>query len=191
VAEKSYKAGEKEAVVIDGLGAYLQGEGKHEVKVKYKGTKSPLPYSVAVNWSTTLPASSKDCAVDLKTTLGAKIARVGETVRLTSTLSNRKNEGIPSTMVLIGIPAGFTVQPWQLKELQEKKVFDYYELKGNTIAVYYRCMAPNAVKTINLDLKAEMPGEYDSPASSAYLYYTNEFKSWSGTGHIRIKKNAI
>jgi uncharacterized protein YfaS (alpha-2-macroglobulin family) len=191
VAEKPYKAGEKEAVVIDGLGAYLQGDGKHEVRVKYKGTKNPLPYSVAVNWNTTLPASSKECVVDLKTKLGSKNANVGETVRLTSTLTNTKNEGIPSTMVLIGIPAGFTVQPWQLKELQEKKVFAYYEIKGNTIAVYYRCMAPNAVKEINFDLKAEMPGEYDSPASSAYLYYTNEFKCWSGTGHISIRKNAI
>ncbi len=191
VAEKSYKAGEKDAVVIEGLGVYLQGEGKHEVKVKYTGTKTPLPYAVAVNWSTTLPSSAKECAVELKTKLAGKSANVGETMRLTATLSNKKNEGIPSTMALIGIPAGFTVQPWQLKEMQEKKVFDYYEVKGNNIAIYYRCMAPNAVKEINLDLKAEMPGEYDAPASSAYLYYTNELKSWSGTGHITIRKNSI
>jgi hypothetical protein len=191
VGEKSYKAGEKEAIVIEGIGVYLQGEGKHDLEVKYKGTKNPLPYSVAVNWSTTLPSGSKECAVELTSKLSGKSANVGETIRLTSTLTNKRNEGIPSTMVLIGIPAGFTVQPWQLKELQEKKVFDYYELKGNTIAVYYRCMAPNAIKEIKLDLKAEMPGEYDSPASSAYLYYTNEFKSWSATGHISIKKNAI
>jgi len=191
VAEKSYKAGDKEAIIIDGIGAYLQGEGTHHVQVKYKGTKNPLPYSVAVNWNTTLPLSSKECAVDLKTKMSSKSANVGETVRLTSTLTNRRNEGIPSTMVLIGIPAGFSAQPWQLKELQEKKVFDYYEIKGNTIAVYYRCMAPNSVKEINLDLKAEMPGEYDAPASSAYLYYTNEFKSWSAAAHITIRKNAI
>ena len=88
----------------------------------------------------------------------------------------------------MGIPAGFSVQPWQLKELQEKQVFDYYEIKGNNIAIYYRGMGANSVKQINLDLKAEMPGEYYAPASVAYLYYTNEFKTWSGTDKITIKK---
>jgi hypothetical protein len=189
VSEKKYKAGEKEAIVIEGLEAHLTGNGQHSVKVKYVGVKTPLPYAVAVNWSTSLPASSKECVVDLKTKLFSKNAQVGETDRLTATITNLKNEGIPSTMAIIGIPAGFTVQPWQLKELQEKKVFDYYEISGNNIAIYYRCMAPKAVKEINLDLKAEMPGEYDAPASSAYLYYTNEFKSWSGTGKVNIRKN--
>jgi hypothetical protein len=107
---------------------------------------------------------------------------------LKATVSNKKTEDIPSAMAIIGIPAGFTVQPWQLKELQEKKVFDYYEILGNNIAIYYRGMAPRSVKEINLDLKAEMPGEYDAPASSAYLYYTNEFKTWCGTDKLVINK---
>jgi len=189
--EKNYKAGEKESIVISGLEKYLQREGKHTISVKYPGVKNPLPYSVAVSWSTTLPVSSQACAVDLQTSMPVKTAHVGETLRLTTTLTNRKSEGIPSTMVLIGIPAGFSAQPWQLKELQEKKVFDYYEISGNNIAIYYRCMAPAAVKEIKLDLKAEMPGTYDAPASSAYLYYTNEFKSWSGAEQVTIKKNGI
>ena len=75
--------------------------------------------------------------------------------------------------------------------MQEKKVFDYYEVAGNNIAIYYRCMPPNAVKEINLDLKAEMPGEYDAPASSAYLYYTNEYKTWSGMDRVKISKSKI
>jgi hypothetical protein len=191
VEEKSYKAGEKDAITITGLEKYIKGEGKHEISVKYPGVKDPLPYALAISWSTTLPVSSRECAVDLKTSMPVKTANVGETVRLTTTLTNKKREGIPSTMVLIGIPAGFSVQPWQLKELQDKKVFDYYEVSGNNIAVYYRCMAPSAVKEIKLDLKAEMPGTYDAPASSAYLYYTNELKSWSGAERVTIKKNGI
>jgi hypothetical protein len=189
VAERNYKAGDKGAIVIDSLERFIKGEGKHSLKVKFIGVKTPLPYTVAVNWSTALPNSDPGCVVDLKTTLASKSAVVGETVRLSSVVTNKKNEGIPTAMVILGIPAGFTVQPWQLKELQEKKTFDYYEIKGNNIAVYYRCMAPNAVKEINLDLKAEMPGEYDAPASSAYLYYTNELKTWSGVDKITIKKS--
>jgi hypothetical protein len=189
--EKSYKAGEKGAIIIEGIEEFIKGDGKHDVKVKYAGAKTPLPYSMSLTWNTTLPVSDAACAIDLKTKLAAKTANVGETVRLSATISNKKNEEVPSTMAIIGIPAGFTVQPWQLKELQEKKVFDYYELSGNNIAVYYRGMGPKAVKEINLDLKAEMPGEYDAPASSAYLYYTNEYKTWSGVEKVTIKKASI
>ncbi|MDX2172223.1 MAG: MG2 domain-containing protein [Bacteroidota bacterium] len=188
VAEKEYKAGDKGAITVDGLEQYLTKEGKHDIKVKYVGVKTPLPYSVAVNWNTSLPNSQAECAVDLKTKLAQTTANVGETVRLSATVTNKKSTDIPSTMVIVGIPAGFSVQPWQLKELQEKQVFDYYEIKGNNIAIYYRGMGANSVKQINLDLKAEMPGEYDAPASVAYLYYTNEFKTWSGTDKITIKK---
>ncbi len=191
VVEKNYKAGDKGAIAVEGLEEFIKGEGKHDIKVKYIGVKTPLPYSIAVNWSTALPNSDKECSIDLKTKMASKFANVGETVRLTATISNKKNEEVPSTMAIIGIPAGFSVQPWQLKELQEKKVFDYYEIKGNNIAVYYRGMAAKSVKEINLDLKAEMPGEYDAPASSAYLYYTNEFKTWSATEKVTIKKAVI
>ncbi len=190
VAEKTYKAGATGAIIIDGLEEFVKGEGKHDVKVKFAGVKTPLPYSVAVSWNTTLPASQKECAVDLTTKFAGKTANVGETMRLVATVTNKKNEDIPSTMAIVGIPAGFSVQPWQLKEMQEKNVFDYYEILGNNIAIYYRGMGAKAVKVINLDLKAEMPGEYDAPASSAYLYYTNEFKSWSATDRITIKKHS-
>lgn len=189
VAERKYKAGDKGTIVIDSLEKHITSEGKHVIKVKYVGVKTPLPYTVAVNWNTTLPESNPGCVVDLKTSLASKSVNVGETVRLASVVTNKKNEGIPTTMVILGIPAGFTVQPWQLKELQEKNVFDYYEIKGNNVAIYYRCMAPSAVKEINLDLKAEMPGTYDAPASTAYLYYTNEMKTWAGAEKVTIKKS--
>lgn len=190
VAEKEYKAGDKGAIEISGLEAFLSS-GKQDISVKFQGAKEALPYSMAVTWNTFLPNSDDACAVQLKTKLNTKTAKVGETVRLSATLTNTKDEGIPSTMAIIGVPAGFTLQPWQLKELQEKGVFDYYEIKGNNLAVYYRCMAPSAVKEINLDLKAEMPGTFDAPASSAYLYYTNEHKCWTGLGQITVKKNKM
>lgn len=189
VETRNYKAGDKGAIEIDSLESAVNGEGEHTVKVKFVGVKTPLPYSVAVNYNTTLPNSNPECALGLTTELSTTNAAVGETVRLKTILTNRKKEEIPSTMTIIGIPAGFTVQPWQLKEMQEKKVFDYYEMKGNNLAIYYRGMDANAVKEINLDLKAEIPGTYDAPASSAYLYYTNEFKTWSAVNKVTIRKN--
>ena len=133
-----------------------------------------------VSYNTSLPESSKECVVNLETKLSAKQVKVGETIRLSSTLKNKTNQGQPMTMAIIGIPAGFSAQPWQLKEMQEKGVIDFYEIIDNNMACYYRDLAPNEQKQINLDLKAEIPGEYDAPASSAYLYYTSEHKNWVG-----------
>jgi hypothetical protein len=187
VAEKSYKAGEKDAIVLDSLEQYIK-EGKHTLKVKYAGTKNPLPHSLSVNWSTSLPNSDAACKVDLKTKLATRSASQGETVRLTATITNKTSDELPSPIAIIGIPAGLSLQPWQLKEMQEKKMFDYYEVIGSNLVLYYRGMGPKEEKVINIDLKADIPGEYEAPASSAYLYYTNEYKTWDAGGKVIVKK---
>ncbi len=48
-------------------------------------------------------------------------------------------------------------------------------------------MKPEEVRVINLDLKADIPGDYEAPASTAYLYYTNELKSWVGGNKVNIQ----
>ena len=79
----------------------------------------------------------------------------------------------------MGIPAGLGIQPWQVKEMQEKNLFDFYEIKDGTVVFYFRQMEAGEVKNIHLDLKADLPGEYEAPASSAYLYYSNDAVVWS------------
>ena len=66
-----------------------------------------------------------------------------------------------------------------IEELQEKEVFDYYELFDGYLVFYFRELGPSATKEINLDLKADIPGQYSAAASSAWLYYANEEVSWS------------
>jgi alpha-2-macroglobulin-like protein len=162
--------------------------GRQQLKILFEETSQALPYSFNASWTSYTPASSKACRVSLKTALSAKEVKVNETVRLTATLSNKTAEGIPQTVALIGIPSGLSLQPWQLKEYQEKGLFDFYEIQGNMVIFYYREMAPNDQRTIQLDLKADIPGTYQASASSAYLYYTNEHKDWVAGEQIRILK---
>jgi uncharacterized protein YfaS (alpha-2-macroglobulin family) len=185
VAEQAYKAGERDAIVINGIEKYLTA-GKNKLELKYRNAKNPLPYSIAVSWNSDLPQSAKECMVDLKVDLNDTKVKTGETVRLKVKLENKTNQGLPSTMAIIGIPGGCTAQPWQLKEMQEKKLIDYYEISGNQMNIYYRQMAPNEIKLLNFDLKAEVSGKFLSPASSAYLYYTNEFKEWQPSQMLEI-----
>jgi uncharacterized protein YfaS (alpha-2-macroglobulin family) len=185
VAEQAYKAGERDAIVINGIEKYLTA-GKNKLELKYRNAKNPLPYSIAVSWNTDLPQSAKECMVDLKVDLNDTKVKTGETVRLKVNLENKTNQGLPSTMAIIGIPGGCSAQPWQLKEMQEKKLIDYYEISRNQLNIYYRQMAPNEIKTLNLDLKAEVQGKFLSPASNAYLYYTNEYKEWQSLQVLEI-----
>jgi alpha-2-macroglobulin-like protein len=165
----------------------FSNDGDQKLKIAFNNTPAALPYSVNVYWHSKRPSSNEDCKVRISTNLNAEQIRVNETVRLTATVTNSASQGIPMTMAVIGIPAGLSAQPWQLKELQEKKIFDFYEINDGFVYVYYRQLKPKEVRVINFDLKGEIPGEYTGAASSAYLYYTDEHKDWAAGNHIKIK----
>ena len=186
VGKQSYTAGQNNDITITGMESAL-GEGAHKLEVKYPGVKNPLPYAINITWSTNQPESNNDCKLNLTTSLSEANVKLGQTVRLNATMKNSTNEGLASPMLIIGIPAGLSLQPWQLKELQEKNVFDYYEIWGNNLVCYYRQMKPGESKTVNLDLKADIMGSYEAPASRAYLYYNSGAKSWSKPGNINIQ----
>jgi uncharacterized protein YfaS (alpha-2-macroglobulin family) len=173
-------------IVLSDLEGYLV-EGENTVKVVFSETDSALPFSVDARWSTYTPESSDDCRISIETILAKEMVRQGETVRLSIVLRNVFKDGIPTPIAIIGIPSGLSINPKQIKELQEQGLFDYYEIKGNTLILYYKEFGPKEEKTINLDLKAEIPGTYLAPASSAYLYYTNEFIDWEAGETIIIE----
>jgi len=64
-------------------------------------------------------------------------------------------------------------------ELRDKGLVDFYETRPREVVLYWRDMAPSAKKDVELKLLATTPGTYEGPASSAYLYYTAEDKSWA------------
>ncbi|MGD1848536.1 MAG: TonB family protein [Salibacteraceae bacterium] len=177
VATHRYEAGTKGPIEIKGLEEHL-APGKHTVKVNFAETKTALPTTFNANWNTRLPNNQKGCVLDLKTQLNSNKTTMGETVRLSVELANTTSEGQPMVVAKLGIPSGLSLQPWQLKELMEKQVVDFYEIHQEYLVLYYRDMAPNEKHTIQLDLKAEVPGRYEAPAGAAYLYYTDELKTW-------------
>jgi alpha-2-macroglobulin-like protein len=112
----------------------------------------------------------------------------GETTRLSTILTNRTKEVITSPIAIVGIPSGLSPQPWQLKALQEEQTIAYYEVMHNKVVFYLREMAAGEVKNIHLDLKAEIPGKYQGPASNAYLYYENDVMAWVPPTWVEVKK---
>ncbi len=152
--------------------------GPQTVQVGFSNPEVMLPYNLNLQWDSSLPNSSADCLLAFQQTLAQQSCKVGDNVNLQVQVQNKTKDGLGMAIALVGIPSGTSAQAWQLKELLEKEQFAFYEIFGNYLVFYWRSMAPSETKTINLALKAEIPGRYTAPASSAYLYYGDEHKHW-------------
>ncbi len=176
IFEFNYNKGHRGKIQVD-LTPHLK-TGENNITVSFDQTTEALPYSADISWTSLTPESSPACRVDLMTSLATENAKVGETVRMTAKVKNIHDDEIPTPIALIGIPAGLSLQPWQLKELTEKEVMDYYEIRGNYLIAYFTGIKKGKERIINLDLKADIPGDYKAPASTAYLYYDKQDKDW-------------
>ncbi len=183
---KSFTKYTKKNIVFNSFDSLLH-DGNNAVKIAFQNTDDPLPYSINIAWNTKTPKNSTECKLKIETTLRKAELKLNETVRFTIKLTNQTPLGQPMSLAVVGIPAGLSLQTWQLKELSEKGVFDFYEIKGDKLAIYYRELGPSETKEINLDLKADFPGSYQSSASCAYLYYTDEHKNWAAGSKVIIK----
>ena len=172
-------------------------EGDNSVTVTYPDQANGLPYAIDISYNTFLPSNSIKSEIHLATRLQTISTKMGETVRMEIDVTNTKDYLQPMAIAKIGIPAGLIVQPWQLKEIMEKNKAAYYEIFDNYLVFYWMGFAPMEVKKIQLDLKAEIPGIYKGKASTAYLYYTPEYKYWSegvevsigeGIDEIKVKR---
>lgn len=172
-------------IVIKDIAEYIQ-KGHQKIEVSFSNPEVTFPYSLHVTWDSFVPDSSEQCRLDLKTTIATTTHKVGDNVSLMVEVINTTKKGIPMPTAIIGIPSGTTPQPWQLKELIEQKKIAYYEIFDNYLVFYWRELAPSGTKTIRLDLKADIAGSYKAPASTAYLYYADEFKKWIPGSTVNI-----
>lgn len=172
----NYEAGHKDPIVVDGLGALLKS-GSNDIKLLVDG-KDALPYTVVVRSRSLQPATSKEAVVDLKVVADKASVKMGEPVRVTATITNKTTTGQPMTIARIGLPGGLVSQDWQLKKLREDGKIAFFETRAREVIVYFRALAPSASLEVPLDLIATVPGSYTAPASTAYLYYTDEHKVW-------------
>ncbi len=185
VATLSYEAGHREPLVFDSLGQHLK-PGKNTLEIQ-STSQGPLPFSLGIEYRALTPATSPEAKVDLQTALERQQVRMGESVRLNVTLTNKTAGGLPMTLARVGIPGGLSFQTWQLKELREKGAIAFYETQARQVILYLRELKPSEVVKLPIDLLATVPGTYRAPASSAYLYYSDDHKTWTDGTRINIE----
>ncbi|MGE3767251.1 MAG: A-macroglobulin complement component, partial [Kofleriaceae bacterium] len=183
VKRVSYAKGHQGAIELL-VGEYLHA-GKNTIEITLE-SKEPLPYSGLVTWGSKVPASNPATKVALETKLATQSAKLGEGVRMDVRVTNTTNVGIPMTLARVGLPGGLTFQTWQLQELRDKGIIDFYETRPREVILYFRSLAPKASKDVPLELLASVPGSFTAPASRVYLYYTNEHKAWVAPTTIRV-----
>ncbi len=181
LGRSEFSTGEKETILLDGIGAELT-PGENKLTINLTGDNQ-MPYVLNVAYRSPKPANDAACAVRLSTHLAKSKLRVGEVVRLDVTLENNTDQGQPMTTAIIGLPAGLEPRAEQLEELQDAGKYDYYEVRARELIFYWRSLAPSVKGdkkiSLPLELVAEIPGHYTGPASRAYLYYTAEQKQWT------------
>ena len=143
-------------------------------------------YSIAIDYRSAQPQTSSHAKIAVTTQLLKAQAKMGEGVTLRAHVENTTNGGIPMTLARIGLPGGTVFQTWQLKELRDKGAIDFYETRPREVILYWRALPPSAKKDVDLDLLAAVPGHYEAPATSAYLYYTAEDKAWTAPVQVTI-----
>ena len=161
-------------------------EGHQEVEIAFVNTEDSYPYALDLEYYSYLPESSEACPLELETEIKTESYAVGDNVSMAIHVTNKNPESLGMVTAVIGIPSGTAAQPWQLKELLEQHQVAYYEVFDNYLVFYWRSMNAEETKKIRLDLKAEVPGEYQAPASTVYLYYGDEHKVWKLGTKVKI-----
>ena len=155
----------------------MMSPGKHTIVLKMdKG--AAMPFSIAARYNTLKPSSSDQCKLSLAVALRDKELAEGALTEATVTLVNKDKATVPTPLAIIGLPGGLEVRHDQLKELVKRQKIAAYEVIGREVVLYWRALAAGAKVELPLSLVAAIPGKYTAPASRAYLYYTDEHKTW-------------
>lgn len=172
-------------IEVRDLGQYITHDHPR-MEVFFEKGKTVLPFDLELKYASLQPLNTARCAVSLETALAQSEVEKGSTVRLSAVVRNTTEQVLASPMLVVGIPAGLTLQPWQLKKLMDEKRCDFYELWDGKAVFHFEQLPARAVRQIDLDLKADVAGVFEAPASQAFLYYQNDQRVWGKPQRVRV-----
>lgn len=183
------RGSEIDAIELD-LTAHL-APGDNAVALVRRATggaaAEPWPWALTLTYHADQPADDDAAVVALRTSVFATAAKEGDIVVVDVELENSSGEGLPMTMAVIGLPAGLELPARELDTLKGTGHFDFYELRGREVILYWRGLGPNQTYRLQLATVARIPGISTGPASRAYLYYQPDVVRWAPPLRVEIK----
>lgn len=181
---QAIREGQREAIVFGRMAEQLK-PGVNRVRLALTGGNE-FPWAFDLSYFAEQPADAPDAHVGLETRLAETSIEEGKTVALEVRVLNLTDEGQPMTLAVVGLPAGLEIPTEVLEDLEKAKRFDLWELRGRELVLYWRDLAPGAVKEVTLDTLARIPGRTTGPASRTYLYYTPDAKRWAEPLEVEV-----
>ena len=185
VGQVPFSSDQQGPIELPEFSELLLEPGRHAIRLVMTDG-SAMPYAVSVEYTTSRPATTEACPVEVETRLATKRIGEGEGTEVEVNIRNRTDQGQPMTLAVVGLPGGLEPRHQKLKELVRAGTVDAYEVNGREVIFYLRDMAPSQTISLRLDCIAAIPGRYEGPASRAYLYYTDEEKRWVGGHSVQI-----
>lgn len=186
VSELPFSAKKMGRIAVPNLSPYFT-QNNPQVKVFFEPAASAVPYDVDLSYDSYGPSDAAACPLKFSTNIAKTLVKTGETNRFSATISNTSSDPVASPMMVLGIPAGLSLQPWQLKQIMDQKGCDFYEIWDNMVVFHFRQLLPGEERKIDLDLKADIAGTFEAPASQAFLYYSNDQRVWSKPENVRVQ----
>jgi A-macroglobulin TED domain/Carboxypeptidase regulatory-like domain/MG2 domain/Alpha-2-macroglobulin family len=173
-------------IEIKGLERFFTNQNPR-IEVFFENMKKAIPFDIEIKYASRLPKNTKNSPISFHTAIADAYTSVGQTVRMSATLKNETQTQLNAPMMVIGIPAGLTLQPWQLKKIVEEHKCDFYELWDGQAVFHFEHLKAGETREILLDLRADIAGTYEAPASQAFLYYDNDKRVWSKPNALEIR----
>jgi alpha-2-macroglobulin-like protein len=148
-----------------------------------------MPFVLGVSYRDRKPADDEHCPVRLTTRLAKSQVKAGETVALSAEVINTADEGQPTTIVVLGLPAGLEPRSGQLEELKKSGAIDCCETRAGEVICCWRALAARKKIAVELELVASVPGRYTGPPSQTYLLDAAEQKRWSNPLEVEITRD--
>lgn len=190
---KAENAGEPKIFVNDNAiqsdlkAAQFLKKGKNEIKVKYPlGGGFPILFSHQLY--NLVPDKNPDPELYFTTMLNKTKAKIGDNVRMTVKIDNPTNKNFGMMTAKIGIPAGLTMDPKNLKAMMERNEIAYYEIFDNYLVLYWYNLDFKKNIQVNLDTKAEFAGKYTGKANHAFEYYNQQNYQWTDGVVVEISE---
>lgn len=162
-------------------------KGKNELRVKYSSEKG-FPVLFSYQYHNFVPEKNPNPELYFTTTLNKNAAKIGDNVRMSIKIENPTQKNFGMITSKIGIPAGLTMDPKNLKAMMDRKEIAYFEIFDNYLVLYWYNLDAKKNIEVHLDTKAEFAGKYTGKANHAFEYYYQQNYQWTDGVAVEISE---
>jgi hypothetical protein len=157
-------------------------EGTNTVDITFNG-KGELAYQVVAVYyepHTTAPGQGP---LSLTVNYDKTAITLAESIGVTAEVKNSSSGAVPTVMLRLGLPAGFTVE---LDDLTKQPAVNFAERDGAYLVLYLGTAPSAGTQKVTFSMSPTIATKSKAPASSVYPYYTPEYLQLTQTPTVTV-----